>query len=107
MHWTVPASVCDLVQQPRQLRILNNGQHDTTSELERRAGDLSKLDKDHPARPLILDCLQDTPDSRPSAVELHQALLDIQQKYTGTDRVRFTLMYILSFMYLKYMYVWS
>ena len=58
-----------------------------TSELERRVDDLENLDKDHPARPLIVRCLQDDPATRPSATELHQILLDIQQKYTGTDKV--------------------
>ena len=73
--------------QQREVRVLSDGQRQVTSELERRAEDLGKLDKDHPAQSLIVDCLQDTPDSRPSAVQLHQCLLDIQQKYTGTDKV--------------------
>ena len=71
----------------REVRVLSDGQRQVTSELERRAEDLGKLDKDHPAQSLIVDCLQDTPGSRPSAVQLHQSLLDIQQKYTGTDKV--------------------
>ena len=73
--------------------VLADGQRHVTSELERRVDHLGMLDKDHPARPLIVRCLQDDPAARPSAAELHQILLDIQQKYTGTDRVLILVIY--------------
>ena len=39
-----------------------------TPELQRRREDLSKLDDDHPLRPLILSCLKDNPKERPDIV---------------------------------------
>ena len=79
--------------QKRVIEVFADGQRHVTSELERRVDDLGKLDKDHPARPLIVRCLQDDPATRPSAAELHQILLEIQQKYTGTDKVLILVMY--------------
>ena len=47
----------------------------TTPEVLRRRGDLSKLDKDHPLQPLILSCLNDNPKERPDIVAVHTELL--------------------------------
>ena len=47
----------------------------TTPELQRRREDLSKLDVDHPLRPLILSCLKDDPKERPDIVTVHLQLL--------------------------------
>ena len=44
-------------------------------ELQRRREDLSKLDADHPLRPLILSCLKDDPKERPDIVTVHLQLL--------------------------------
>ena len=46
-------------------------------ELQRRREDLSKLDEDHPLRPLILSCLKDNPKERPDIVTVHIQLLAI------------------------------
>ena len=44
-------------------------------ELQRRREDLSKLDEDHPLRPVILSCLKDNPKERPDIVTVHTQLL--------------------------------
>ena len=44
-------------------------------ELQRRREDLSKLDADHPLRPLILSCLKNDPKERPDIVTVHLQLL--------------------------------
>ena len=49
----------------------------TSSELQRRHGDLSKLDQDHPLKQLILSCLKDDPKERPHIVEIHTQLLSM------------------------------
>ena len=46
-----------------------------TPELKRRGEDLSKLNADHPLRPLILSCLNDNPKERPDIVAVHTQLL--------------------------------
>ena len=46
-----------------------------TPELKRRGEDLSKLEEDHPLRPLILSCLNDNPKERPDIVSVHTQLL--------------------------------
>ena len=46
-------------------------------ELQRRREDLSKLDEDHPLRPVILSCLKDNPKERPDIVTVHTQLLAI------------------------------
>ena len=46
-----------------------------TPELQRRSEDLSKLNEDHPLKPLILSCLKDNPKERPDIVTVHSQLL--------------------------------
>ena len=53
----------------------------TTPELQRRREDLSKLDEDHPLRPLILSCLNDDPRKRPDIVTVHTQLLAIVEGF--------------------------
>ena len=53
----------------------------TTPELQRRREDLSKLDEDHPLRPLILSCLNDDPRERPDIVTVHTQLQAIVEGF--------------------------
>ena len=48
-------------------------------EVLRRKDDLSKLDVDHPLKPLILSCLQDNPKERPDIVTVHTQLLALTE----------------------------
>ena len=59
-------------QQPPRVGMVGIG---VTPELQRRREDLSKLDEDHPLRPLILSCLNDNPKERPDIVAVHTQLL--------------------------------
>ena len=59
-------------QQPPRVGIIGIG---VIPELQRRRGDLSKLDDGHPLRPLILSCLKDNPKERPDIVAVHTQLL--------------------------------
>ena len=59
-------------QQPPRVGLVGIG---VTPELRRRREDLSKLDDDHPLRPLILSCLKDNPKERPHIVTIHTQLL--------------------------------
>ena len=43
-------------------------------EIVRRREDLSKLEEDHPLKPLILSCLEDDPKQRPDIVRVHTQL---------------------------------
>ena len=52
-------------QQPPCVNMVGIGRD---PELHRRRKDLSKLDDDHPLRPLILSCLKDNPKERPDIV---------------------------------------
>ena len=51
-----------------------------TPELQRRGEDFSKLDEDHPLRPLILSCLKDNPKERPDIVAVHTQLLAMAER---------------------------
>ena len=78
-------------QPPRPInahhRLGTDGQEYTIPELERRQHDLNALPQNHPFRPLILACLHDNPADRPSAVEVHQQILLIGQRYSSADQV--------------------
>ncbi len=47
-------------------------------EVDRRAADLAKLPPDHPLWPLILQCLEDYPNERPSCIEVKNYFLATQ-----------------------------
>ena len=57
-----------------------------TPELQRRRGDLSKLDEDHPLRPLILSCLNDNPKERPDIAAVYSQLLTMVES-EGAEEV--------------------
>ena len=61
-------------QQSPQVGLVGIG---TIPELQRRREDLSKLDEDHPLRPLILSCLKDDPKERPDIVTVHTRLFGL------------------------------
>ena len=58
-------------QQPPHVRLVGIG---TIKEILRRREDLSKLEDDHPLKPLILSCLKDDPKERPDIVAVHTQL---------------------------------
>ena len=58
-------------QQPPRVRLVGIG---TVKEIVRRREDLSKLEEDHPLKPLILSCLEDDPKQRPDIVTVHTQL---------------------------------
>ena len=59
-------------QQPPRVGLVGIGRD---PELQRRREDLSKLDEEHPLRPLILSCLKDDSKERPDIVTVHLQLL--------------------------------
>ena len=59
------------IQQPPRVRLVGIG---IVKEIVRRREDLSKLEEDHPMKPLILSCLEDDPKERPDIVEVHTQL---------------------------------
>ena len=61
-------------QQSPQVQLLGIG---VVPEVKRREKDLSKLDDDHPLKPLIVDCLKDDPKQRPNIVTLQKKLQDL------------------------------
>ena len=64
-------------QQPPRVSMVGIG---VTPEMQRRQGDLSKLDEDHPLQPLILSCLKDSPKERPDIVGVHTQLLAMVER---------------------------
>ena len=64
-----------------------DGRRHSIPEVERRWSDLQALPQTHPFRPLILACLCDNPEDRPSAVELHQRTLLLNNQYSSSDQV--------------------
>ena len=58
-------------QQPPRVRLVGIGRD---KEIVRRREDLSKLEEDHPLKPLILSCLEDDPKQRPDIVTVHTQL---------------------------------
>ena len=58
-------------QQPPRVSLVGIG---TVKEIVRRREDLSKLEEDHPLKPLILSCLEDDPKQRPDIVTVHTQL---------------------------------
>ena len=58
-------------QQPPRVRLVGIGRD---KEIVRRREDLSKLEEDHPLKPLILSCLEDDPNERPDIVTVHTQL---------------------------------
>ena len=61
-------------QQHPRVRLVGIGRD---KEIVRRREDLSKLEEDHPLKPLILSCLEDDPKQRPDIVTVHTQLLSI------------------------------
>ena len=61
-------------QQPPEVSLVGIG---VTPEIQRHGGDLSKLQADHPLKPLILSCLEDDPKKRPDIVAIHTQLLSM------------------------------
>ena len=59
-------------QQPPRVGLVGIG---TVKEIIRRREDLSKLEEEHPMKPLILSCLEDDPKERPGIVTVHTQLL--------------------------------
>ena len=59
-------------QQPPRRDLTGIG---TVQESVRRREDLSKVDEDHPLRPLIVSCLNDNPKDRPDIISVHTQLL--------------------------------
>ena len=59
-------------QQPPRVGLVGIGRD---KEVHRRREDLSKLEKDHPLKPLILSCLSDDPRERPNIVIIHKQLV--------------------------------
>ena len=58
-------------QQPPHVALYGIG----VTEIQRHGRDLSKLEDDHPLKPLILSCLKDDPKDRPDIVTIHTQLL--------------------------------
>ena len=58
-------------QQPPCVGLVGIGRD---KEVLRRREDLSKLEEDHPLKPLILSCLEDDPKGRPGIVTIHTQL---------------------------------
>ena len=84
-------------QQPPRVSMVGIG---VTPELQRRRGDLSKLDEDHPLQPLILSCLKDNPKERPDIVTVHTQLLTMVEGV----KVRFSCMHAHYYSYIS-MYI--
>ena len=63
-------------QQPPRVRLVGIGRD---KEIVRRREDLSKLEEDHPLKPLILSCLEDDPKQRPDIVTVHTQLPSIME----------------------------
>ena len=61
-------------QQPPKVDLVGIGRD---KEIVRRREDLSKLEKDHPLKLLILSCLEDDPKQRPDIVTVHTKLLSM------------------------------
>ena len=61
-------------QQSPQVRLVGIG---TVPEVKRREKDLSKLDDDHPLKPLVVNCLKDDPKQRPNTVTLQKKLQEL------------------------------
>ena len=61
-------------QQPPCVGLVGIGM---VEEVLRRREDLSKLEEDHPLKPLILSCLKDDPKERPDIVTVHTQLLAV------------------------------
>ena len=59
-------------QQPPRVALYGIG---IIPEIQRHGRDLSKLEEDHPLKPLILSCLEDDPKERPDIVTVHTQLL--------------------------------
>ena len=80
-----------------------------TSELQRRRDDLSKLDEDHPMRPLILSCLKDKPEERPDIITVHSQLLamvdgvEVLLAHTHTHTIAHTIYLACMLLYLSVM----
>ena len=58
-------------QEPPKVDLVGIGRD---KEIDRRREDLSKLEDDHPLKPLILSCLEDDPKERPDIVTVHTQL---------------------------------
>ena len=58
-------------------------------EVSRRQNHISKVDPDHPLLPVILDCLKDKDDERPSAHQLCERIAELKgmEKYINSARM--------------------
>ena len=54
------------------------------SEIDRRANDLNKLNNDHPLKPIILKCLRDSKDERPTAIDVCSTLQEIEDEHNNS-----------------------
>ena len=90
-------------QHPPSVVVMNIG---VVKEIEKRQSDLSKIPKDHPLKPIILQCLQDNPVDRPNSASVFKELKKTcpvsQRKYHSTH----LLIQILS-MYIRLFYTCS
>ena len=57
-------------------------------EVSRRQNHISQVDPDHPLLPVILDCLKDRDNERPSAHQLCERVADLKRMEKYIDRVR-------------------
>ena len=73
-------------QQPPQVDLMGIGRD---KEILRRKEDLSKLEEEHPLKPLILSCLVDEPEERPDIMTIHtqlQAMVEGEEVCINTRR---------------------
>ena len=83
-------------QQPPEVNLVGIG---VTPEIQRHEADLSKLEEEHPLKPLILSCLKDDPKERPDIVAVHTQLLAIVEgvevRVPGSEAFTFTMCYFM------------
>ena len=77
-------------QRPPEVDLVGIG---ITPEIQRHGRDLSKLEDDHPLKPLILSCLKDDPKDRLDIVTIHtqlQAMVEgVEVSLRGNEAVMF------------------
>ena len=82
----------DTFYEPR-VEQLQNGERRNIPEVQRRRKDLAAVDASHPLRKVIGRCLQDDPERRPNAHQLHKKLLQMRESLSfpashGRETVR-------------------
>ena len=73
----------DLLHSERS-QLLADGSKRVIPETQRRARDIKAIPAEHPLRGLILRCLQNDPNLRPSTAELQCELLGVQRSLNPT-----------------------